>query len=618
MMDEARRLLIGLGRLLSHPTLWRFLLHPTTRYVLAWLVALGAATATLIGSWVVFNDPRRGDGNEGHAFIDFGGQYLMGRMLVKGYGRHLYDRGYQLRVLREAYPTEREVPDDKRYPEERRVHDADSLMEAFMGADDWAALASPAAPLGGCGPLGAAVLAAAARTPPREDRPAAWDARRLGNALAPVGGPLYPPVNALYYYPLGLMPPQWGYRANQAVGMLLAFASGLGISLLSRGRLWWPVATVVINVFPGFVGSENLGQNASHSLAVLVWGWVLMSRGRLAAGGVVWGLFAFKPVWALAFFLVPVLTGRWRVCLAMAATGTVLAAATLPFVGWHGWVNWLKVGREATLVYKSDRNWIDFSRDLLGLPRKGFDFGDPDDRKRQEDLRAELTGWAMWGAALEVTVRLSLARRRRVSAFTGPGPAFLLFGAWLSCFHFMYYDVLLAALPMLLLFTEPRRYLEPILVAVVLFTGRGRKRAWDGYFQPRFARSYPPLAPVRAVADRPGGTVWVVNRIEPTVLLVLALLYLVVGLRDPPYDTFCLIGMWLWCGWLLVRRSGSLRSSLAAAEEVVELSADVGRAHERFAHEDGADAGGPEAEDVVPAADAALADETAVRRQPPG
>ena len=29
--------------------------------------------------------------------------------------------------------------------------------------------------------------------------------------------------------------------------------------------------------------------------------------------------------------------------------------------------------------------------------------------------------------------------------------AFVLLGAWLSCYHFMYYDVLLAALPIFLL-----------------------------------------------------------------------------------------------------------------------------------------------------------------------
>ena len=30
----------------------------------------------------------------------------------------------------------------------------------------------------------------------------------------------------------------------------------------------------------------------------------------LTAGGLVWGLLAFKPVWALAFFFVPLLTAR--------------------------------------------------------------------------------------------------------------------------------------------------------------------------------------------------------------------------------------------------------------------------------------------------------------------
>jgi arabinofuranan 3-O-arabinosyltransferase len=53
---------------------------------------------------------------------------------------------------------------------------------------------------------------------------------------------------------------------------------------------------------------------------------------------VVWGLLAFKPVWALAFFLVPLVTRRWRTCLAMAGTGAALALTTVPFVGWQCWL----------------------------------------------------------------------------------------------------------------------------------------------------------------------------------------------------------------------------------------------------------------------------------------
>src|SRR5205085_11367430 len=134
------------------------------------------------------------------------------------------------------------------------------------------------------------------------------------------------------------------------------------------------------------------------TLTVLVWGWVLVARGRPGWGCAAWGLLAFKPVWALAFFLVPLLTRRWRACLAMAGTGVTLAALTLPAVGWPAWVDWFRVGQEASATYEGDRNWICFSRDLLGIPRRWMNLsGDElsDLRRRQENLPAAVAGWAL-------------------------------------------------------------------------------------------------------------------------------------------------------------------------------------------------------------------------------
>ena len=61
-----------------------------------------------------------------------------------------------------------------------------------------------------------------------------------------------------------------------------------------------------------------------------------------------------------------------------------------------------------------------------------------------------------------------IVRRAKLARATdGPAAAFVLLGAWMMCYHFMYYDVLLAALPVALLFMQPRRWLEPIFVAVL-------------------------------------------------------------------------------------------------------------------------------------------------------
>lgn len=442
----------------------------TRRYVLAWLALLGGLTFGLHRSWHYFDDARRVDGNDGHVLMDFGGQWLMGRLLVEGEGRRLYDRDVQRPILRRAYPRGDEDP-------EQESSDAERLMGWMMGTD------SPEP------------------------------------GVRNVGGPLYPPLNAFVFAPLGLLPPRVAYRAAQLLNLLLIFVSGLALVRLSGGRLWWPLATLLLTAFPGFGGSLNLGQNASLSLALLLWGWVLLARGREGWAGVVWGLLAFKPTWAAAFFLVPLLTGRWRMAAAMLATGTALALATLPFVGVGSWLNWLQVGREASATYAVDQNWIDQSRDLLGVGRRWLlDFDREGEDRGPAAGAATLLGWCLLLTALAVTVGLTLRLRQGARQTEGPAPAFVLLGAWLCCYHFIYYDTLLAALPVALLFLDPRCYLRPSLL-------------------PR-----------------------------PTVPLVLCVLLLIMpnvwfflprNWKPPmqiPWDQYLLIALWLWCARTWMRR----------------------------------------------------------------
>jgi hypothetical protein len=255
--------------------------------------------------------------------------------------------------------------------------------------------------------------------------------------------------------------------------------------------------------FPGFGGSLNLGQNAPLSLAVLLWGWVLLARGRDGRAGVVWGLLVYKPVWAAAFFLVPLWTRRWRMAAAMLAAGAVLSLATLPVVSLGAWLDWLAVGREAAGVYEVDENWIDQSRDLLGVARRWMiDFDRPEDQR--SDPLATSLGWASLLAVFALTTLVAWRRREPVRRLGGPGPAFVLLGAWLCCPHFMYYDVLLAALPVVVLLADP-----------------GRKPGWG-----------------------------------PAYLLVGLVVVLppVFVLADPwrmqvPWDQYGLLLLWAWCGW---------------------------------------------------------------------
>jgi len=562
--------------------------HRWVRGAGAWLVAGLTAWVALQQAWHAFDngsypDGNRADGNYGHSTIDFGGQWMMGAMLVEGHGRQLYHRGVQRAVLRAAYPRERQDPQSER-------SDGDKLMTYFMGSDSPQAaevIGSFLVPLGGGPALDSATSLVVAA--------AGWTPERLAAAEKPrIGGPLYPPINALVYAPLALQPPHESYRIAQVLNLLWALIAALGVRYLTRGRIWISVAFFIIVLYPGFKGSIHLGQNAALTLAILVWGWAFIARGHGVAGGLVWGLLAFKPVWAAAFFLVPFVTFRWRTCIAMLGMGAALALVTLPFVGIQPWFDWLQVGGEATALYKVDYNWVHLSRDILGIPRRYLlDFNLPNSER--DNVAANLVGWAMFGACLGATLLLPLVRRREAQAPTGTMAGFLLLGAWLSCFHFMYYDVLLTALALFVLLAEPQRFLEPILFAVTPVREPPPSEL-SAYYAPRPANQEPPPVPAVQPAHR---HVWVLNRLAPNVLLLLlfvehgfphiglqgtvawrwgswplktttivegegsqvlvyqrvaelASMRVTTSLYDggEPWDTYCIIALWLWCGLL--------------------------------------------------------------------
>lgn len=418
---------------------------------LAWLAAALAAGRLAFMAWHHFDQRDRADGNRGHATIDFGGSWTMGRILVEGRGAELYDREALRQVLVASYGKE----------------DAAKLLSWFM-------------------PGGT----------------------REGRAIL---GPLYPPVNAFVAAPLSLLPPQTAYRVHEIADLLLLVLTALGVTVLSSGRIWLPVAILLIALFPGFQGNVALGQNSVLSLAILVWGWVLMARRPEtgdAGGGALWGLLAYKPVWAASFFLVLPLARRWRAALAMGAVGAAQIALTLPFVGVHSWLDWLAIGRQASARYALDRRWIELSRDLAGIPRRFLmDFTVP--MYRRADPAADMAALALWLGVLAVTVTVALRHRGRMRAVAGPPAAFLLLGGWLVCYHFMYYDTLLAFLPVVLLFVEPgvplRERLVPALALAALF--------------------------------------FIENPLR----------YLGYGDEGQPWSTYVLLLLWGWCGWKTVR-----------------------------------------------------------------
>jgi hypothetical protein len=491
-----------LPALLDPARVGRFLLRPRVRYVLCWLVVLGMAGVAAREAWRCWDEPQRRDGNWGHATIDFGNQWLMGRMLVEGRGRHLYNRPDHQEVLEAAYPRADGKPNAER-------GDAEELL--------------------------------------------GWMCCSTDEATPNLGGPLYPPVHALLFAPVGAMPPRIAYRVVQLVILILIFLDGWLVERLTGGRLWWPVVTAGLMVWPGFPGAINLGQNPVFTLTLLLAGWWQVQEGHPWRGGALWGLLVFKPVWAAAFFLVPLLTRRWRFALAMAGTGAALCAATLPLVGWQSWLDWLAVGRIGAGEYARQEPWIILSRDLLSIPRRWllvFESGTAVDPKDQPipPVVSTALGTTLWLSVVAATVVLALWRRPRVEGLTGAGPAFLFLGSYFACYHFMYYDVMLGFLPVCLLFARPWSFLpfsslrllhEPDSVKLLASVGPDAE---------------PPGTPARTVLVAALRPHWLRNLLPPLLVVLLIILPPLAVRYDPtyhfpPWDTFCLLGLWAWCGW---------------------------------------------------------------------
>jgi hypothetical protein len=534
--------------------------------------------AMTVRAWQSFDDPphlppqqRRADGNSGHAQIDFGGQWVMGRMLATGHGRELYHRQRQWTIVRQAYPVDDESPQQRTAAFSRGEssrHDAENLMSWFMGRDppEWRMVGGAVALPLAQSPLTPPFFGVALEQAVHE----ALTPELIAKVSEPaIGGPLYPPVHALFYAPLGMIEsPRRAYHLFQVFAVLLVPLAGWGIHRLTEGRIRWSVATLALFVYPGMRAGLDLGQNPTITLVILIGGWVLACRGYNVAGGMIWGFLAFKPVWAAAFIVVPLLMRRWRFVVAMVATGAAFGLATLPLVGLESWFHWLKIGQEASALYQVNTNWIDLSRDLQGIPRRLLlDFSQP----QHERGSATVSGiaWTLWGTVFGATVLLYGWRGDRKKPI-GLSAGFLFLGAYLTCFHFMYYDTLLSAVAVAVLLADPRPFLETKCFPI----------AW----RKSVAQWPPSLAARPAVVPPLAARMW--GYVNSCPLTLVAALFVVenvlagleleatVGIRRfatdgtvprlqadtglrYPLDTFILLALWAWCGWQLVRKDRS-------------------------------------------------------------
>ncbi len=547
-------------------------------YVVAWVLAVSVAGWRLDHARYEFaNKPEwaadrfRPDGNRGHTFIDFGGQWVMGRMLVTGHGDELYDRKVQWDIVCKAFLRSDEspkqlltatpgqlLPTDDNYEEQE--HDAEKLMRSFMGKDweKWPEVGKcVVAPLAQIGPGGNPFAAAAVWHCAESEIPPVPTMRR-------VGGPLYPPVHAFFYAPLGLLDPLDAYYLFQIIAVGFGFLAGAGVSYGTRARVWWPVATTLFFLFPGCRSGLDLGQNPLITAAILVWGWALAARGRDRMGGAVWGLLAFKPVWGLAFVLVPLLGRRWRFVVAMCVTGLGLAAATVPVVGVQTWKDWLEVGATAAANYNTSESWNHLSRDTQGIVRRlALDFSKPQSERGIPWVSPVC--WAILITTILITAVIYLTRADRRKSW-GLGAAFAFFGAYLSCYRFMYYDSLLAALGWVCLFADRSGW---------QFSAASLNRAITN-----FVESAPFLILTALLFVENVVLTWVVKATAMAEGFSDRNIRFEIG-HDYAWDTLLTFPIWLWCGWRL----------LLGGDQTAEGGPDIGTSHERFTDQHGVNPG---------------------------
>ncbi|HMP61383.1 MAG TPA: glycosyltransferase family 87 protein [Gemmatales bacterium] len=367
----------------SYSTLWLWV-----RRGRAFLATCGAVWLSFFMLWnTVFVD--------GDVSCDFAGQWLMGRVFYETWWsrdntttRNLYLPKPMAEILAKGFRPDAYASAYKPNVYEALVHQI--LRKGYPRP-------TPPFPPKGANPVWEPLLPPlpASAWWPLPELPWTWletFAAENAKLIDPIiEGPLYPPTAGLIYMPIGMMSPKAAHAVVNVLYLQMAVLCGWLLTVITRRRLVWAEGTLLVLAFPNTYQAILLGQNSVLSLTILLGGWALFVRQRPILAGLVWGLFAYKPVFAVALLLVPIALLQLRLLAGMVMGGGLFVLLTLPFTGidglerfWRGrtdptyenahelnpWERWLVVGQHATMMYAYDRNWIWMSRDLRGLARR--------------------------------------------------------------------------------------------------------------------------------------------------------------------------------------------------------------------------------------------------------
>jgi hypothetical protein len=162
--------------------------------------------------------------------------------------------------------------------------------------------------------------------------------RQLFGPAIPYYGFLYPPLFLLAAAPLASLPYPLALAIWQG-GTLALYLAVVG-AILRRTRrrqgavaeLWLPVAAA----FPAVFVNLGHGQNGFLTAALLGGAMVALPRRPIIAGVLI-GLLAYKPQFAMVIPFALLAAGRWRTMLAAAVTVAALAAISLAAFGPDCW-----------------------------------------------------------------------------------------------------------------------------------------------------------------------------------------------------------------------------------------------------------------------------------------
>jgi alpha-1,2-mannosyltransferase len=256
--------------------------------------------------------------------------------------------------------------------------------------------------------------------------------QQIFGAATPYYGWLYPPIFLLVATPLAFMP----YPLALAIWQGGSFAFYLAViaAILRQqrrdggaiARIWLPAAAA----FPAVFINLGHGQNGFLTAALLGAALVALPKRPILAG-ILFGLLAYKPQFALIIPVALLASGQWRTILAAGATVIALAAVT-----------WLAFGPDL---------WWSFAASTETSRKMLIEQGDVGFEKLQSVFAAVRVwgggvtlGYIVQGAASLVAVG-SVAWIWRASTDRDLKAALLLVATLLASPHVLDYDLMILA-----------------------------------------------------------------------------------------------------------------------------------------------------------------------------